>query len=229
VGPKLTERIQWSRYPPNKWGRGRPAKTTYLAHARDTARLVDVQPLIVPWMVQTAEYTRALLSDGAGISGGWEDHYAPRREAVHLLSLPNVALLVHECALRTPLHDAAVMSEQLHHLLRISVRPTVSLRVVPLGEGVQAGRLGPFSVFEYADYPPVVHREDHDAGVFLDAPAAVARYRSNAEYLGTVALDEQQSRYLIGDIATELYTPNPGDPSSSEAIAAHPCGDEGDT
>jgi hypothetical protein len=193
--------------------------SAYLTHAREAVRLVDVQPLIIPWVLQTAEYTRALLTDGAGISVRWEDHYASRRASVHLLSLPRVVLLVHEWPLRTPIQDAAVMSEQLHHLLRISVRPSVSLRVVPLGQGVQAGRLGPFSLFEFEDYPPVLHREDHDAGVFLDDPSAVARYRSVAEYLDKVALDEQQSRDLISQIATDLYTSDSVGSSNSNVVS----------
>jgi len=38
--------------------------------------------------------------------------------------------------LRLPVGDSMVMSEQLHHLLRMSVRPYLSLRVVPAADGI---------------------------------------------------------------------------------------------
>jgi hypothetical protein len=179
--------------------------SVFLTHAKDAVHLVDVQPLIVPWMLQTADYTRALFSDDVVVPDEQEVQVAIRRGSLDLLGLPQVDVLVYEWALRTPISDMSVMSEQLHHLLRMSVRPSVSMRVVPLGRGVQAGRHGQFTLLGYADCPSVLYREDHCSGALLDEQEVVDTYRSVAKHLDTIALDEQQSRELIAHIATGLY------------------------
>jgi hypothetical protein len=176
----------------------------YLADARDAVHLVDVQPLVVPWMLQITEYTHALFSEGLMAPEEREERIAARRAAVSLLAIPRVDVLIYEGALRTRVHDDVVTSEQLHHLLRMSVRSSVSVRVVPQGHGVAVGHHGPFTLLGFADCPSVLCREDHYGGALLDEHAVVDMYRSVVEYLNTVALDEQQSRELIGYIATEL-------------------------
>lgn len=169
------------------------AWSTYVSHASDAVRLSEFNAMIVPWPVQTAQYTTALLGVGA------------RREAAALLRVPGVELLLHEWALHNPVGDEPTMSEQLHHLLRISVRPDLSLRVVPAGEGPQFARCGAFSLLEYADYPAVLYREDLVEGVLSDDQPIVDPYRSMIRALTAAALDQQQSRDLITSIADELY------------------------
>jgi len=134
-----------------------------------------------------------------------EERIATRRAAVGLVRLPRVELLLHEWLLRTPVHDARVMSEQLHHLIDLSVLPTMSIRIVPVGHSVTVCGGGPFTLLGFADNPPAVYREVHTVGMLLDHPMDVAASRSAAAQLDSVALDEQQSRYLIGRVAADLY------------------------
>jgi hypothetical protein len=193
----------------------------YLAHALDAVRLVEFQPFIVPWMLQTPDYTRALIADGTVAPADLEAHIAARRTAVELIRLPRVEVLVHEWALRTPVQDAEVMSEQLHHLIRMSMRPSISVRVVPIGHGVHASRHGPFTLLEFREWRPVLYREDPVA-VLLDEDPVVASYRSIVNQLDPVALDEQPSRELIGQIAVDLYSEenNVVDLTGSPVLAA---------
>jgi hypothetical protein len=97
------------------------------------------------------------------------------------------------------------MSEQLHHLMRMSVRPSLSLRIVPTGLGAYLGRHGACTLLEFGDHAPMLYREDHPTGVFLDHRYEITACQSIIERLEAVALDEQQSRHLIGEIATTLY------------------------
>lgn len=176
---------------------------TYLIHAHDATRLLEFQPHIVPWMIQTPDYARALLG-GEGSTAS-DAEFAARREAVSLLRLPNVEVLVHEWALRTPLCDSATMSDQLHHLLRMSVRDGLSLRVIPIGQGVAGSRHGAFTLLDVPLGPPVLYREDHVVGVLSDHKPHVAAYRRVWAALCAVALDEQTSRELIAKIVVDLY------------------------
>lgn len=194
-GPER-DRLQWLSRPHKDSSLHLPldeAWSTYVSHAGNAVRLFEFNAMIVPWPVQTAEYTTALLGIGT------------RREAAALLRVPSVELLLHEWALHNPVGDEPTMSEQLHHLLRISVRPDLSLRVVPAGEGPQFARCGAFSLLEYADYPAVLYREDPVEGVLSDDQSVVDPYRAMISALSAASLDRQQSRDLITSVADELY------------------------
>lgn len=165
----------------------------FLAHAAAALRLTEFQPYMVPWPVQTPDYGHAHLADA---------DFAARRAALDLLRLPQITLFLHEWALRTGVGGAAVMSEQLHHLLRMSVRPELSIRVVPASHGVPTY---PFTLLEFDTHSPVVYREDHTGGAIIDHRAEIAGCRTVVAGLAAVALDEQRSRDLIGTIATGTY------------------------
>jgi len=171
--------------------------SAYLAHASGATRLTDYQPLMIPWMVQTPDYTRALLPAPSEVE--------TRRAAVTLLGQPRVDLLLHEWALRTPVHSAALMSEQLHHLLRLSVRETVSIRIVPIGRAIRVGGFGPFTLLEFEDKPSVAYREEPAGGVFVDNHVEAATHQALIRRLAAAALGERESRDLIIHVATDMY------------------------
>lgn len=181
--------------------------SAYLVHAGATVNLVEFQPFIVPWMVQTPDYTRALIADRPASHIDEDAHVMARRAAAELIRLPSVALFLHEWSLRTPLRDAALMSEQLHYLLQMSVLPSVSVRVVPIGQGTHAGLHGAFTLLEFVECSSVLYREGHFGGVMLDNDPALDAYRSVADHLDTIAPDDDTSREMIKNIAVELYGP----------------------
>lgn len=92
------------------------------------------------------------------------------------------------------------MSDQLHHLLRMSMLPCVTLRVVPAALDAHAALAGPFILMEFADFRPVVYLESTTASLFLELPVEIEAYQTIL-----TALDEGQSRELIASLATELY------------------------
>ncbi|MGH3814616.1 MAG: DUF5753 domain-containing protein [Pseudonocardiaceae bacterium] len=70
---------------------------------------------------------------------------------------PRFTFYVHEFVLRTPVGGAAMMSDQLHHLLRMSVRSYLTLRVVPAALGAHAAMTGAFTLIEFAEFKPVTY------------------------------------------------------------------------
>src|SRR5437763_1366940 len=79
--------------------------------------------------------------------------------------------------LRLPVGGAEVMSDQLHHLLRMSVRPRISLRVVPAAVGAHAGIVGSFIFMEFAEIKPVVYLESETTASFLEEDEEITAYR----------------------------------------------------
>lgn len=184
----------------------------YLAQAAEAAWLVEFQLTMMPWLAQTPEYTHGLFADTLECDALLA-HIDARRQTVPLLRTPRIEVLLHEWALRTPVVDAATMSDQLHHLIRISVRPNVSLRIVPAGRSVNATRHGPFTLLHFDDYAPVLYREDPSSGLLTDHTPDVDAYRSEERTLRAATLNEEESRALITKIAIHEY-------GASESLAA---------
>jgi hypothetical protein len=111
---------------------------------------------------------------------------------------------LHETALRLPVGGAAVLSDQLHHLLRMSVRPPVTIRVIPAAFGGHAAVNGSFRLMEFPEFHPVVYLESETTALFLEKREQVTAYRRILGALAEVALDEGHSRDLIATVAQEL-------------------------
>jgi hypothetical protein len=116
-----------------------------------------------------------------------------------------VTIFMHEQALRLPVGDAGVMAEQLHHLLRLSVRPHLTIRLIPTTFGPHAGLAGDFDRLKFKKIPELVYVESEGANVFLEDQASVALYDTVLESLDRTALDEVQTRKLITDIIGEEF------------------------
>jgi len=109
---------------------------------------------------------------------------------------------LHELALRLPVGGPTVMAEQLHHLLRMSTRPYLTLRVVPAARGGHAGIAGAFKLMEFTEFKPVAYLDSQTACLFLEKPEEIAAYQRILGALARTALGEGQSTELIAALAT---------------------------
>ena len=157
-----------------------------------------------PGLLQTSDYMRAIIQSWPTIPTTEVEGRIKARLARHEVfdGRREFTFLVHEQALRLPVGGPAVMSEQLHHMLRMSVRPYISLRVVPTAVGAHAGLAGSFTRLRFAGIPPVVFVETENSSLFIEDKAPIEGYTKVLESLGGVALDEEQSRQLITSMAT---------------------------
>jgi transcriptional regulator with XRE-family HTH domain len=182
---------------------------TLIDHENKAMGYSDIQPLVVPGLLQTGDYARALISRVVNVPAAEvNDRVAARLARQSLFSRERPArftFYLHEFVLRTPVGGSAVMSEQLHHLLRMSVRSYLTMRVVPASLGAHAAMAGPFIFMEFAEFRPVAYLESETSSLFLEKPAETQAYRRILGALAEAALDEGQSRELIATLATELY------------------------
>lgn len=123
-----------------------------------------------------------------------------RREVLHWNR--EFVFYIHEQALRLQVGSTEVMSAQLHDLLRVSVRPYVSVRVIPLSLGVHAGLAGSFTKLAYDKFEPVVYLESHNSHLFLEDKSSIGVYDDVLKALAAQALSEEKSRELITSLLT---------------------------
>lgn len=116
------------------------------------------------------------------------------------LSGRRVVLFAHEWALCQAVGDPQLMSAQLHYLLRLMVRPRLTIRVVPFNAW-DAVSFGSFGLLEFEDLPSIVHREEPVAGLLLGSERDVAAHRAIVDRLDAVAYGPTRSRKVIAGLA----------------------------
>lgn len=180
---------------------------TYLKFERRATRIVDVEPLLVPGLLQTPDYYRALL-----IALGWPEAEIEGRIALRLgrqaillrPQPPQFVFIVSELMLRQPLGGPQVMARQVRRIIESAERPHVGVQVIPASVSAHPALRGPFVVLEFADEPTVVLVEGRLSAMFPENPKEIEAYRLDAERLTNLALDEQKSHHLLRSIARDL-------------------------
>ena len=119
---------------------------TLIEHENKAVAISAFEVTVVPGLLQTGEYARAVIKAVVNVPPGEvEDRVAARLARQSLFSRDRPAAFtcyLHESVLRLPVGGSAVMSEQLAHLLRMSTRSCVTLRVVPFSLGAHAAMTG---------------------------------------------------------------------------------------
>jgi transcriptional regulator with XRE-family HTH domain len=108
-------------------------------------------PMLVPGLLQTAEYARALfLAEQSDTSGDAIDALvAARLERQAILDgadPPDVVVVLDEAVLHRLIGSPQVMHDALVHVAELSKRPYVVVQVVPASNGANAGLAGAFSI-----------------------------------------------------------------------------------
>lgn len=192
----------------------------------NAATITEFQPTLLPALLHTPDYARAVLSRSATVPpediDGRIDALLARQAVLNPPRAPRCMFYLHEYALRLPIGGPAVMAEQLLDLLRVASLLNVTLRVLPAHRGAHAGLAGPFTLIEVRDLTSIVYLETETSSLFLETPHEVTAYQNILAALNTTALDENSSRELINQefhtAATEATTKRSTDPSGGHHL-----------
>lgn len=183
-----------------------PESVTLASYEAEAARVVSWEPMLVPGLLQTMEYSRAfMLADGVALDQV-ELRLTARLRRQQVLRRAGIEYvgLIGEAALRSCVGSADVMHEQLCHLRDIAKLESVAVRVIPTRSAAHPGMVGGFQLMEFSSARPVVHVELARTAVFLDDAPMTGSYREALAGIDSVALDARESQHLIADIVREL-------------------------
>lgn len=159
---------------------------------------------LIPGLLQLPQYSAEVVSavpkikaeqvaEIVAVKVGRKAIFHPSREFI---------FCIHEQALRLQVGGVELMVAQLNELLHLSIRPYISVRIVPLSIGVHAGLAGSFTRLAYEKFEPVVYLESHNSHLFLEDKGSITTYDEVVKALVAQALDEEQSRELISSLLT---------------------------
>jgi transcriptional regulator with XRE-family HTH domain len=187
----------------------------YVGLEEAAASKTSYESEIVPGLLQTEGYARDIIrTHTPGISEEELDGRVRLRiERQTILTRATrplkLRVALSETVLRRPIGGPKVMTHQLAHLVYVSERANISLRVVPFAAGTHVGVLsGPFTVLRFPlngdgseTEPPVVFADGYTGNLYLDKPKEVEQYDEAFRGIWETALDERASRRLIAEVA----------------------------
>ena len=166
------------------------------------------EPLVVPGLLQTEEYARAILS--ARPDGNLEDldgQVAARlaRQAISgRTGAPQLWCILDEGVLRRAIGGSKVMRSQLYRLAEVAERPKTTIQVIRSGGA--HGLLGGFILADLGSKPPVAYLETAAEGQVTDSSSAVSHVALRFDRLRAQAESWAASRDLIRKVAEERWT-----------------------
>ncbi|MGW5642399.1 helix-turn-helix domain-containing protein [Saccharopolyspora sp. NPDC003752] len=174
---------------------------------RSASSIVEWSPMVVPGLLQTSDYTRA-VKEAAGLSQTDVELRVmlnvSRREVLTQRNPVSFHALIGAATLHEPIGPEGVVLDQLRHLVEIADRPNVVVQLMPLRIGWHPGWAGPFVLYEFRDTSPVVHFEHHSSGAFIPTEHDVVEYQKAVTWLSEIAMDEADSIDLIAKTISEM-------------------------
>jgi transcriptional regulator with XRE-family HTH domain len=182
----------------------------YIGLESEVVRLRDFQSMVLPGLLQTEDYARAVLRTApiAGPADAIDRQVALRMERQAILSQdapPGLWVVLSESVLRVQVGGPKVMRDQLARLIEIAGQSKVTLQVLPFNTAAHVQPISPFTILEFADPadPAVVYLEHLTGSLLLENEEEVARYTVVFDHLRAEALGTAQSAGLIAQLADE--------------------------
>jgi transcriptional regulator with XRE-family HTH domain len=159
------------------------------------------ESLLVPGLLQTEDYARALLSTRVGTPEEHiEQQVAARIERQAVLDRENPPLLwvlIDEGVLHRPVGGQEVMRHQIEHLTEMAERPSVVVQVISADIGAHDGVNGAFIIADFADAPSIAYLETALTGMVIERRDQVDAVRVAYDGLRTQALPRAASARLL--------------------------------
>jgi transcriptional regulator with XRE-family HTH domain len=165
------------------------------------------EPQFIPGLLQTEQYTAAVIALGDFPIEDRERHVILRKERQRRFREGHLKLwaILDEVALRRPLAGVPEQVAQLRYLRDLCTARNLTLQVIPYGAGGHAAPSG-FSILRFADrdLPDVVYVENLTSALYLDKQGEVDRYMLAMERMSLTAHLPQRSTEIIDEIITQL-------------------------
>jgi transcriptional regulator with XRE-family HTH domain len=181
----------------------------YVGFEQEARSVHTYQPLVIPGLLQTPAYIRALaradlVRDTAEIDRLVEMRTTRQKVLQHEDPL-RTWVVIDEAALRRRFGTADDRREQLQKLIDTDGLEHVTLQVLPFSAGLHAGMACGFVILSYAEDPSIVYMEtDGGNALYLEKPKDLERHSVKFQYLQATALSPETSIDFLSDMINRL-------------------------
>lgn len=200
---RATERGWWQSY------RSAVIPSSYanlIGLESEAATIRSYEPELVPGLLQTADYARAIIRAGrpADTSQEIERRVEVRMERQEVLVRadprpPKVSVVLNEGVLLRRVGSAEIMRAQIEHLMRKRDRANVVVQILPFSAGEHPSMVGPFTMMTFLDAadPGVVNVENHTGSHALETPEEIRSYEEIWDAIQAKAASPDDSRAMM--------------------------------
>jgi transcriptional regulator with XRE-family HTH domain len=189
---------------------------TYVGLEASAASIRSFQTHLVPGLLQTEEYSRALIKVGRPTESpaNIDRMISLRRRRQAMLAEAGTLEMwsvLDEAVLRRPIGGHAVMRAQLARLLEAEELPSVTIQVLPFTRGAHPGLGGAFTIIGFPDPTDldVVYVDSPAGNIFLEKDKDVRRHTTWFDHLRAAALPPDESTDFIAAVADEFKKASP--------------------
>jgi transcriptional regulator with XRE-family HTH domain len=179
---------------------------TYVGLEQGAASLRIFHSTVVPGLVQTADYARALHKNTVqeleeSVIEERIEERSTRQQILNGDGSPRLEIIIDEAVLHRPIGGPAVMREQLSRLIKETERDSLTLQVIPYEVGAHPALESNFTMLEFAGQVPTVVFVEGLAGFYyLERQQDVERYQLVLGMLRKLALSPQGTARLVAKV-----------------------------
>lgn len=168
----------------------------------------DWAPMIVPGLLQTAAYTRAIVRAAMPRASTTvvEEKVKARMRRAGLFEQakpPEFWAILDESVIRRRVLARQQMAELLEHIATVVEATRSIVQIVPETTATHPLMMGMTRTMTFPDSPPVVYTESLHSGQLIDYPPLVKEYRRSYDLLRAVAMPPEASLAMIEDAAKD--------------------------
>lgn len=175
----------------------------------DATSIDTFQGTLIPGLLQTADYARALIKTTPELSPGLiEQGVTVQLKRQQLLTQddpPQLRIILDESALHRIIGSHSTMKTQLNHVIEISGLANIAIQVVRYDSGAYAALDSSFTILELpSPIPALVYVEGLFGSVYIDRQQEVERYQRIFKGLRSIAATEEESIAVVARASEEL-------------------------
>jgi len=179
----------------------------WLEAERQAQQLRCYQPSLVPGLLQTENYARAMIrTDDMLGDDEVERRLAVRMDRQSIITQPKppkfVAVVEEAVLRRVDESFRGLMIQQIDHLIECAEHPFISVHVIPAEVSLHIGLTGPFTLARGGDGGWVGYLENQLGGSVIDKDDDLAILLSRWESVRSEALPRRQSVQLMKEVMT---------------------------
>ncbi|MET9220801.1 helix-turn-helix transcriptional regulator [Streptomyces sp. NPDC003300] len=180
----------------------------YMDYEREAVTLCFYANQVLPGLLQTEEYARAVFRSRVPVLGEDEIELqvagrVDRQDILQRKDPPSASFIIWEPVLHDRLGGDEVYRNQLRHLRDSADIPGVALQIMPLGRTTHASLDGPFVLIETPHHEHLAYAETQRGSQLVHDPNEVSILARKYAMLRTQALNSEETKGLLDRLLGE--------------------------